>query len=246
MALIKCEECGKEVSDKAKQCIHCGNPLLEERKNNIETVKKKENETVITRKLPNKVKRTFKDYIFLPIILFVAAFAIAIIFFQGGKAFTHDPTNHFAQGLTFLIVFALPLFVVAVDWTDKEIKWYFRLYILAFSIIGFIFAYSSFKKNSELNKPRGALSIHKDGKTYWSGTDFIKKDGKEYWRRKDFITKDGHVYWRENESIFKYDKNYIQEGKDFIIKDDKEYWRGIHFIIKDGKIEFKKQKKKRY
>ena len=27
MALINCPECGKEVSDKATQCIHCGYPL---------------------------------------------------------------------------------------------------------------------------------------------------------------------------------------------------------------------------
>lgn len=27
MALIKCPECGKEVSDKASTCIHCGCPL---------------------------------------------------------------------------------------------------------------------------------------------------------------------------------------------------------------------------
>lgn len=27
MALIKCEECGKEVSDKAKVCVHCGCPI---------------------------------------------------------------------------------------------------------------------------------------------------------------------------------------------------------------------------
>lgn len=27
MALIKCPECGKEVSNKAKACIHCGYPL---------------------------------------------------------------------------------------------------------------------------------------------------------------------------------------------------------------------------
>ena len=27
MALIKCPECGKEVSDQAKTCIHCGAPL---------------------------------------------------------------------------------------------------------------------------------------------------------------------------------------------------------------------------
>lgn len=27
MALIKCPECGKEVSDKAAACIHCGCPI---------------------------------------------------------------------------------------------------------------------------------------------------------------------------------------------------------------------------
>lgn len=30
MALIKCPECGKEISDKANACIHCGYPLNEE------------------------------------------------------------------------------------------------------------------------------------------------------------------------------------------------------------------------
>lgn len=29
MAIINCPECGKEVSDKAKVCIHCGYPLEE-------------------------------------------------------------------------------------------------------------------------------------------------------------------------------------------------------------------------
>ena len=27
MALVKCPECGKDVSDKSKQCIHCGFPI---------------------------------------------------------------------------------------------------------------------------------------------------------------------------------------------------------------------------
>ena len=27
MALIKCSECGKEFSDKASACIHCGCPI---------------------------------------------------------------------------------------------------------------------------------------------------------------------------------------------------------------------------
>ena len=30
MALIKCPECGQEISDKAKFCIHCGFPLVDE------------------------------------------------------------------------------------------------------------------------------------------------------------------------------------------------------------------------
>lgn len=30
MALINCPECGKEISDKAKKCIHCGKVLIEE------------------------------------------------------------------------------------------------------------------------------------------------------------------------------------------------------------------------
>lgn len=32
MALIKCKECGKEFSDKASQCIHCGCPIEKEEK----------------------------------------------------------------------------------------------------------------------------------------------------------------------------------------------------------------------
>ncbi|MBR1376748.1 MAG: zinc-ribbon domain-containing protein [Bacilli bacterium] len=38
MALIKCSECGKEISDKATTCIHCGNPIFQEK---IKTMNKK-------------------------------------------------------------------------------------------------------------------------------------------------------------------------------------------------------------
>lgn len=38
MALIKCSECGKEISDKAKICINCGSPIAEE-KNDVATDK---------------------------------------------------------------------------------------------------------------------------------------------------------------------------------------------------------------
>lgn len=35
MALINCPECGKQISDKASMCIHCGFPLQEEMSKNI-------------------------------------------------------------------------------------------------------------------------------------------------------------------------------------------------------------------
>ena len=37
MALIKCPECGKEISDKAKICPHCGINLNEDPNNNTHT-----------------------------------------------------------------------------------------------------------------------------------------------------------------------------------------------------------------
>ena len=51
MALIKCPECGKEISDKAKVCIHCGYPMKEEVLNPIKAlpeVDDENNETITT------------------------------------------------------------------------------------------------------------------------------------------------------------------------------------------------------
>ena len=38
MALIKCPECGKEISDKASACIHCGYPLMNMQQKASETI----------------------------------------------------------------------------------------------------------------------------------------------------------------------------------------------------------------
>lgn len=42
MALIKCNNCGKEISDKASSCIHCGKKI-NITNNNIKTSKKRPN-----------------------------------------------------------------------------------------------------------------------------------------------------------------------------------------------------------
>ena len=57
MALIKCPECGKEISDKAPACIHCGYPLslLNNEKAKSTTVEKQSN---------TEVKSDQKEYSF--------------------------------------------------------------------------------------------------------------------------------------------------------------------------------------
>lgn len=39
MSLVNCNECGKQISDKAEMCPHCGNPIkIVERRPEKETV----------------------------------------------------------------------------------------------------------------------------------------------------------------------------------------------------------------
>lgn len=63
MALIKCPECGKEISDKSHLCIHCGFPLDE--MDNTPQLEKKYYKVVLEDVSPkNKVRiiKTIMDY----------------------------------------------------------------------------------------------------------------------------------------------------------------------------------------
>ena len=35
MSLIKCDECGKEISNKSSVCVYCGNPIYKEEHTNV-------------------------------------------------------------------------------------------------------------------------------------------------------------------------------------------------------------------
>ena len=48
MALIKCPECGKEISDKSSSCINCGYPLSELQVQNVPTAEKQEDSIQVT------------------------------------------------------------------------------------------------------------------------------------------------------------------------------------------------------
>lgn len=48
MALIKCSECGKQISDKAKQCIHCGAPIEIENEINKDVKENNKNKEAVS------------------------------------------------------------------------------------------------------------------------------------------------------------------------------------------------------
>lgn len=47
MALINCPECGKEISNKAAFCPHCGYPLLSEDASRLEEARRKDKQLLI-------------------------------------------------------------------------------------------------------------------------------------------------------------------------------------------------------
>lgn len=78
MALISCPECGKEVSDRASSCIHCGCPLREEA---IPVVAPAAEKVTLPKKNRRKQKKTVgKRSILIAAITVAILMAVAIIF----------------------------------------------------------------------------------------------------------------------------------------------------------------------
>ena len=82
MALIKCPECGKEISDKAESCIYCGYPLKE---NKViqpvqETKKPLESHVVAYRCSPGSVVAIFIVALVLGIVITTAYIILGIFF----------------------------------------------------------------------------------------------------------------------------------------------------------------------
>lgn len=64
MALIKCPECGKEVSNKAPTCIHCGFPLSELKKEGTCKINDQEVDLIRIKKLYNSLPDECKKIIY--------------------------------------------------------------------------------------------------------------------------------------------------------------------------------------
>ena len=64
MALIKCPECGKEISDKAPACIHCGFPLSELKKEGTCKINGQEVDIIRIKELYNSLPDECKKIIY--------------------------------------------------------------------------------------------------------------------------------------------------------------------------------------
>ena len=110
MAMIKCPECGNQVSDKAKACIHCGCPIsIETRKK----VKKKEwNElTTEERQSVMSYRRKIGQFPVVSIIIIVFAFLFFIL---------SD------MSLFLIVIYFTILFVVGIIVSSKNKAWYYN------------------------------------------------------------------------------------------------------------------------
>ncbi len=69
MALIKCKNCGKEISDKATKCVHCGENFINNDNNNT-NIKKDD--------IKNNIIFFLYFAIIIRIFFFIAAFIILL------------------------------------------------------------------------------------------------------------------------------------------------------------------------
>lgn len=70
MALVKCKECGKEVSNKAEICVECGFPLSK-KKNGSEEIKTQQ-----------KTRKSLKLQLLLSKIMMILGFVLAFGYSQ--------------------------------------------------------------------------------------------------------------------------------------------------------------------
>lgn len=84
MALIKCPECGKEISDKAPACIHCGCPMNQEPEQNTESSNTQDQETAVANRPMWKVKRNGIVPVVIVLMAALVCAAIAISAYIGG------------------------------------------------------------------------------------------------------------------------------------------------------------------
>lgn len=119
MAIIKCSECGKEISDKAKTCINCGNPIFQEKIKTINKMKwedlgyEEKNKIIAYRKT---LKQWWDFNRILPILVIMIFFVFLMLFTFAKLNFTI---------MLFIIAITFFVFICLINSSSKEQKkWY--------------------------------------------------------------------------------------------------------------------------
>lgn len=148
MALIKCPECGKEVSDKANKCIGCGFPILNINQEvsqedvkalykNVFTSGKRKKENFEKRKNEMTTAR-------LVISILMLIFSVIVLFQSCAAGLVNAVENNGnTDGGTGLIIFLLMIIFGTIGIATKNTKSYIVLLVCA-TIACLIFMYCVF------------------------------------------------------------------------------------------------------
>lgn len=180
MALIKCSECGKEISDKATNCIHCGCPInvIENKETKkLEKEKKKnqnDNKKVGNNKLDDKV---------LNIIDIVSSILLAVIMFFFITEITFD---NFIVAIIVALIYGVAIFVVYKlmrNKFDKIKRTYKIISLLGITVVPLVIAiilinstegWSYFNYSSYGDTQSYYLDLNVFGKCYYAYSNLDK------------------------------------------------------------------------
>lgn len=180
MALIKCSECGKEISDKAKTCVSCGNPINVKKVKKCsecgQTIDKKDS---ICKKCGNPIKKKKKN---IKSIIFIIIGALILTFLTGIVSSYILAINieitlfviGLALGLYFTIVFSI-MYIKKLKKSKKKFN-IFTIFsiasILLFSICLFVILQDiGFSSMFERMKIDDNIVIH----VFYSGEEEAEK-----------------------------------------------------------------------
>ena len=113
MALIKCPECGKEISDKSKTCVNCGCPIAEE---NSEVVANVPNTiTIVEDKKTSAQKKFFISMILNAIGTAIPTFIVLSLLVNQE---THDVIEHESDAAITITVESLTEIISTFSFRD--------------------------------------------------------------------------------------------------------------------------------
>ena len=133
MALIKCYECNKEISDTIANCIHCGVALNtadfsfkmdDFKKNNDELIKKKSKKTI------------FSNYIVVFLMCIIMSFIIKVVEYDWYlERLTFSRFLDDCLESLWILFFSVPIAAILSKVRKKEFSWQLLIVTLIFLIL---------------------------------------------------------------------------------------------------------------